>query len=1140
MHLQTSQSTTFRFRDDRQARNYKRLDLVGKGPAAFYKDAHRLISDEPLYESTVNIVSHLLREVESALRAVLLPYDFEQPEVCDVCGSKKEMHKRQIKAILTSLDFGRDDDVSKLWLKLADQGDDFGLARKAHRDALAPPRRVDSGFYTMLTEIDTMLDAVLTKFEERFLAAIPILDELLYETPSGKRAVTRLQNDVPNNGILHGYFFHRLNDSAWLVPLNAKEFFAHPPAPVHDTERGIVTYPSWPEARYLERMAALDLPEVKQTVLGIALKVETDNPTVYLDLTKAVLRMPPGMQTDWARKMTIWLGREIFVHPLLPKQLGNLASSLAEGGFKDAAVDLLRALLTPQPEPREGGSGVEANWGRQPRPRFNLWHYAKIIKRNIPVLAKTAGRDALTLLCDLLEEAIGFSRPINSEGEGVQDYWRPSIDSEQRSNSLLDPLVSGVRDVAAQIATDDSTQVFAVVEMLERRRGRIFKRLSLHLLSHFPDAAPKLVAERLTNKGYFEDYGLRREYNALLKICFSLLEEEDRTKILSLVEEGPQDIEGFKEGFESWYGRQITESDVDEYVTKWKLERLAPIRGAITGEWKDAYSRMEEKYGRQEPDEGLPYLARDVEEYVSPKSAEELGGMELDDIVAYLKSWQPSEGEKGHSILAMESALRETILKAPELFSRAAERFKDLRLEYIRALISGLTYALSQSHSIDWEPILELCMFVAAEPLPLPAEDDVPAGAVRILAQLKNDSASLIRMGMREDGSRIADALSDKVFELLQSLIDSLPQVGLDQLSDKRRSTAESVLSARAATLEGIITHALWVHNRRREADDSTAGRPGEDGSGAFLAILDRNLNSAVDPDLRLRKVYGEFFPTLVYLAPAWASCNVPIIFPTRDAGRQLFDAAWQPYLNYAMYFQPAFDLLQEQYGFALERLGSAAAIEVSGADPERQLAQHIMVSYGRGNLTLDDAESLINRFFTSANQSLRATALGFIGEDLRRTEGSIDAEILNRLQTLWSTRLDRARRAASTDDFKEELAAFGWWFVSEKFDEEWALQQLREVLLLVQNVDADDFVVERLAALATKYPAMTVECLGLMIDGDKEGYGVELWKNPAQELLKSALGQEGDESARREATVLINRISAKGAIDHALLLSVR
>lgn len=61
---------------------------------------------------------------------------------------------------------------------------------------------------------------------------------------------------------------------------------------------------------------------------------------------------------------------------------------------------------------------------------------------------------------------------------------------------------------------------------------------------------------------------------------------------------------------------------------------------------------------------------------------------------------------------------------APELFSRGAERFKDLRPEYIWALMSGLSYALTQGHSINWEPVLELCMFVADEPLPLPAEDD--------------------------------------------------------------------------------------------------------------------------------------------------------------------------------------------------------------------------------------------------------------------------------------------------------------------------------------------------------------------------------------------------------------------------------
>jgi len=1124
----------FRFREEQQERNYRRLGLIGKGPAAFYRDAHRLLSEESLYDSTVHVVSHLLREVESAVRAVLLPYDFGQSEACSECGSKKEVHKGQVKAILASLGFDAEDNVSKLWLKLADRGDDFGLARKAHRDALAPPRRVDAGFYRMVSEIDIMLDSVLTKFEERFLSAVRILDDLL-KTPPGKRAATRLQNDIPNNGILHGYFFQRLNDPAWLEPLRAKEFFSHPPDPVQDAERRVTSFPSWPEARYLERMAALDSPRVKRTVLDIALTVETDNPTVYIDLTKAALTMPPEMQSEWAIKMTAWLGRDVFIHPLLPEQLGNLASGVAEGGFVDAAVALLRALLAPQRDPQEGGVGLEAAWRSRPRPRFNLWHYAKIIRKNVPALAKAAGINALNLLCDLLEDALRLSGSREGEDEGLRDYWRPAIESDQRSNSILAPLVSGVRDVAQQVAEADPSQVSVIVENLEQKRFRIFKRLSLHLLHSVPEAVPRLTTGRLTNRSYFEDYGLRREYDALLKSSFARLGDGERALILDWVAEGPRNVEKFKEGFEGWYGRQITEQDIDEYVGKWKLERLDPLRGALTGEWEEVYGALEQKYGRQVPDEFLPYLVGETKEYVSPKTTEELGAMGIDEIVSYLESWQPSEGPEGHSLLGLESSLRAAIINAPKFFSRAAERFKRLRPEYIRALISGLNSAVDQGHYIDWGPVLGLCTFIAAEPISLPAEETAPAERDRLLAQIKNDVTSLIRKGIRDDGSGIPDDRNDEVSELLRSLINSLPQIRAEQLEDKRRHVAESVVSVRARVLEEVIRYTSWVTNRERlGANNSSPAR--EAGALSELReILDLNLDLGVDPDLRLRKIYGEYFPLLVSLDSAWASRNVAVIFPTDEAGRRLFDAAWQSYIMFAVHYRPAFDLLREQYCVAIERLDAASADSTQGADPSRQLAQHIMLHYAWGKSSLDHEDSLITRFFTAASPGLRASAIGFVGEDLRVTEGSIDGEILSRLQTLWNSRLEVARRPGSVSNYRDEMAAFGWWFASGKFDEEWSLTQLREVLLLEKKVDGDDFVVERLAALAPKYPRIVVECLGLMIEGDEEGYGVEMWRDSAQELLRVALNT--DDAARREATVLINRISARGAIDYAFLL---
>lgn len=63
------------FEDPLDARVYRRLGLLGPGPAAFYADAVRLMSEERPLFSTTHVVGHLLREIESALRAVLFLLD---------------------------------------------------------------------------------------------------------------------------------------------------------------------------------------------------------------------------------------------------------------------------------------------------------------------------------------------------------------------------------------------------------------------------------------------------------------------------------------------------------------------------------------------------------------------------------------------------------------------------------------------------------------------------------------------------------------------------------------------------------------------------------------------------------------------------------------------------------------------------------------------------------------------------------------------------------------------------------------------------------------------------------------------------------------------------------------------------------
>lgn len=96
-----------------QQRIYRRLRLIGEGPAKFFFDACELMDEPDARSSTSLLVGHLMREVESAVRAVL------EPEVVPDGVSR---HRRRILGVLEGLGLAEDHPVSRLWLGLP--GDD--------------------------------------------------------------------------------------------------------------------------------------------------------------------------------------------------------------------------------------------------------------------------------------------------------------------------------------------------------------------------------------------------------------------------------------------------------------------------------------------------------------------------------------------------------------------------------------------------------------------------------------------------------------------------------------------------------------------------------------------------------------------------------------------------------------------------------------------------------------------------------------------------------------------------------------------------------------------------------------------------------------------------------------------------------
>lgn len=386
-------TTPFRLRDPRQLRIHERLRrLVSTGAADAYYDGCRLMSGDAPLRTITHLVAHLLREVESSLRQVLLPIatdtevlapESDSPSIegdqqrlqtavnalldiadfhpaADTCVrllSETQSHAAQIRSIARRLGLAPDDRAVELWLDIAGKGRPTrrNLAGWAHRDGLESPRPLDESFADLWEVMQYIFGVILEKFEAQYLSTLDAVDRLLTVERPTRAHARELRTQVPNSLVVRRRFFDRLKDPAWLPLLRSEGFFKRPPVPETNPEQGTVWFPPWPESQYLARMAAERPGEVLQILLEAPL---TDNIRVLEDFLDAALAMPPDLSAQLASKAATWT-RSPYSGHLLPDKLGALVAHLAQGGKAEAALGLAAILLEPLPDPLAGDATTE-------------------------------------------------------------------------------------------------------------------------------------------------------------------------------------------------------------------------------------------------------------------------------------------------------------------------------------------------------------------------------------------------------------------------------------------------------------------------------------------------------------------------------------------------------------------------------------------------------------------------------------------------------------------------------------------------------------------------------------------------------------------------------------------------------------
>lgn len=934
------------------------------------------------------------------------------------------------------------------------------------------------------------------------------------------------------------YFFDRLENPEWIMPLKEKGFFQHAPQIQRDEERRIVGFPPWPESRYLARMASLK-PDIAEIVLNVILHIpDTENVLVLEDFADAALNMPPDSAARLLEKAKNWVRSPY--NSRLQEKLGMLVAHLARGGKVDEALELARVLLEILPDPAAEEAFKKGAYfydSPEPRARFETWEYERILQKYFPELLKAAESRAFELLCDLLETAIRFSRRRRDD-RGPEDnshiWWHSIEDYKQYYfDDLRNILVSAVRDGAESLAQKNRARVRDLVQMLELHPWKIFHRIALHLLSCFPNAAPDIVAARLTDRNLFDDDSVHREFVRLLDAYFCDLDTKQQQLILSWIDAGP-DLQKFIEVQEHLTGSRPANEEAERYRRRWQWYHLAWIKKCLPDEWSARYKTLVTEFGEPEPEKNGGITSGWVRP-TSPKSAEELQNLSVTDIVEFLKTWEPAQDLMAPSPEGLGRVLSSVVSQNPEQFAREAEKFQGLDPTYIRALLTGLHHALKQNHTFDWSNVFKLCQWIVEQPREIPGrvqrlEADPDWGRTR------RTVADLLSAGFGDDVVGPVPIEQRKIaWDILKPLTDDPDPAPEDESKSELDPATLSINKTRGTAMHAVIQYALWIRRHLENLPDADARII--QGFAEFpevREVLENHLDPLRDPSLAIRSVYGQWFPWLVLLDPEWAKERVDQIFPLNEPQRKFWEAAWQAYVVFCPPYDNVFELLRHQYLVAVECLGLTEYKNTLPADPDRQLAEHLMVYYWRGKLDIADPNGLLNIFWRKAPDSIRGHAIAFIGLSLENTEEEIPPEILDHLKSLWELRLAQAKTAQASH--KAEMAAFSRWFISGKLDKHWAIKQLLEALKIAGYAELDHILLERLAALAQEMPSETVQYLKILVEGQINGWKIYAWRDEVRTILATAL-QSPDPGARQAARELVNYLGGHGYFEFLDLL---
>lgn len=1113
-------SESFQFRSARDKRVFERLKLLGEGPPQMFEDACRLLANPDRLKSSSHLVGHLLREVESAIRSVISGLvdatspRVEEPSTGGSLRQKKRdeeaRHRAQILRVLALLGISADDDSAGEWLEIADRNSSRGLSRKAHRDNLRRPRPVDSRFANDCDALIGVFDVVLDRFEAMYATVYQILDTLVAKPEPRDHDLQQLSKTLPATDATLGYFFGRLEHTAWFIPLLGEGYFSLPSPPDVDEKNRRVRFPKWPQTIYLAKVAPFFPVEVAGLICRLA---STKNVAVQADLVGLAVNLPPLQleevtQTvlDWTMELSSFYWGDGVV---------RFAASLAERGDPTASARFILPLCGVQEDP--GGSDV----ARQATPLRREYevpmHARELEKQLVPALCRKAPEVALEALTDVLGRYVGKVPEGKEVVGGAWDYspyWAPEVTWSSSVEQLSD-----LRHALAVLVAQTTASGFALktltlptaMQVLAKGDQGIFRRLELKCAAQAAEVRTEgwelAATELLANPGLIAEDDFDVEWVELLRAAYKGLNATQQVGILSAIRDQSDRIV------------RSNPTHGEARAGRWRRDRLEVIRRDLDGEWAGDLHNLVETYGTAEEVRRFGPRIATWNVPASPVTDEELSNWSLPQVVRYLGEWKGGTKYEGPSQEGLARSVANAATLRPSEFALGAEVFVGLPAIYVEAVIGGLLKAKRDGKSFEWRAVLNLARWVVHQDASERGESDPWRGA-------RKEIADLLGLGFESSEGGIALAERTQAWEIVAILIedpDPTPEHEERYGGTNMEPSMLALNTTRPEAVDAAIRYSMWA------VGEDWVGK----GLGRSPEVADallRRLDPEIDESVAVRAAVGKLLGALVLLDEAWVVKNVALLFPKNDA---LWGGMWEGFVCWGVQSPAALRVFAQQYREAIAGRGRGEHERARRLVGERT-AEHLMKHCWWGDCAIGEEGGLLEYFFSSAALSERVHAIRFAGFSLYHSEKPVAAQPLALLRDLWDWRMAMltaatARGGVDAEEAKAEMREYGWWAAARAFPQAWTLTRLEEVLSYTGGVDPVSEVLTFLGEAADAFPREVVACLKAFdLAGGNEPWRISIWLDEAKSALLTVL-RGGNENGKREAIELINRFVAAG-----------